>query len=139
MFFYLWRPGKTPGVDHELIWGSVGILALAMARFVPRQLMDLYVCPFRHFTGIPCLTCGMTRSFQHLVRLELGQAVALSPFGALFAVLTGLYVLYAIAVVAFPLPRVRVRVDNSFLRWTLRLGIPALLLANWVYMMIHGV
>ncbi len=29
------------------------------------------VCPIRHFTGVPCPTCGMTRAFMALARGDL--------------------------------------------------------------------
>ncbi|WP_322746039.1 DUF2752 domain-containing protein [Nostoc sp. LEGE 06077] len=35
----------------------------------------------RHFTGIPCPTCGMTRSFMAIGRGNLSQAVAENLFG----------------------------------------------------------
>lgn len=38
-------------------------------------------CPLRHWTGIPCPTCGMTRSFMAIVRGDLSQAVAEHLFG----------------------------------------------------------
>lgn len=39
------------------------------------------VCPIRHLTGIPCPTCGMTRSFMAIGRGDLNQAVAEHLFG----------------------------------------------------------
>jgi hypothetical protein len=32
------------------------------------------VCPIRHFTGVPCPTCGMTRAFMALARGDLSAA-----------------------------------------------------------------
>ncbi|MEP0796635.1 DUF2752 domain-containing protein [Trichocoleus sp. DQ-A3] len=44
------------------------------------------VCPIRHFTGIPCPTCGMTRSFMAIVRGDWSCALAEHLFGpVLFA------------------------------------------------------
>ncbi|BDI16684.1 hypothetical protein ANSO36C_24860 [Nostoc cf. commune SO-36] len=44
------------------------------------------VCPIRHLTGIPCPTCGMTRSFIAIAQGDLVQAVAENLFGpVLFA------------------------------------------------------
>jgi hypothetical protein len=47
-------------------------------------------CPLRALTGIPCPLCGMTTSVEHVVRLQLGEALAANPAGvaaALVAVL----------------------------------------------------
>ncbi len=46
------------------------------------------VCPLRHWTGIPCPTCGMTRSLMAVVRGDWDQAVIEHLFGpVLFIVL----------------------------------------------------
>ncbi|MBD0267652.1 MAG: DUF2752 domain-containing protein [Cyanobacteria bacterium Co-bin8] len=45
-------------------------------------------CPFRSLTGIPCPTCGMTRSFMAVARGDLVQALSYHLFGpALFLML----------------------------------------------------
>ncbi|MEJ1937304.1 DUF2752 domain-containing protein, partial [Nostoc sp. NIES-2111] len=39
------------------------------------------VCPIRHLTGIPCPTCGMTRSFMAIGRGNWSQALGEHLFG----------------------------------------------------------
>ncbi|MEH2065762.1 MAG: DUF2752 domain-containing protein [Nostoc sp.] len=41
------------------------------------------VCPIRYLTGIPCPTCGMTRSFMAIAQGDLVKAVAENLFGPL--------------------------------------------------------
>ncbi|MFN6563984.1 MAG: DUF2752 domain-containing protein [Nostoc sp. ChiSLP01] len=41
------------------------------------------VCPIRHLTGIPCPTCGMTRSFMAIAQGNFPQAVVENLFGPL--------------------------------------------------------
>ena len=140
MHFYFWQPGSDePGTDHELIWGGVGLFVLAVARLVPPGLTNWYKCPFHSMTGIPCLTCGMTRSFRHVVRLEFADAFSLCPLGAVLCLLTLAYLLYAVTLVLFRLPRPRVCLESSAARWTLRLGLPAIFLINWIYLFYHDV
>ncbi len=140
MRFYFWRPGQEgPGVDHEMIWGAVGLIVLAVARLVPPALTNWYKCPFHATTGIPCLTCGMTRSFRFVIHGQFAEAFNLNPLGSVLCILTMLYVLYALALVAFRLPRPRVRLESWTARWILRLGLPGTLLINWVYLYCHGV
>lgn len=43
----------------------------------------LLVCPLKHWTGIPCPTCGMTRSFMAIAQGNWSQAVAHHLFGPL--------------------------------------------------------
>jgi hypothetical protein len=49
--------------------------------------ISFLVCPVRHWTGIPCPTCGMTRSFIAIAKGDLTEAVTQHLFGPiLFAV-----------------------------------------------------
>jgi hypothetical protein len=135
-----WRPGSgEPGLDHELIWGSIGLLGLLIARLVPPVLTDWYHCPFHGATGIPCLTCGMTRAFRFTVHGRLAEAFSLNPLGTLFCLAVIAYVVYATVMVIGRLPRPRLTVESPAARWALRLGLPAAVLANWVYLYLHGV
>lgn len=38
-------------------------------------------CPFLHFTGIPCPSCGWTTSVSHSARLHFYEALITQPFG----------------------------------------------------------
>jgi hypothetical protein len=140
MKVFLQKSGsQTPGVDHELIWGAIGLMVLAAIRIVPPSLTNVYECPFHFMTGIPCLTCGMTRSFRHMVYGRLSEAFSLNPLGAFFCFFTILYVVYAFTVISLRLPRPRLQIDSSGGRLALRLALPVVLLMNWVYLYCHGV
>lgn len=41
------------------------------------------LCPFRRLTGLPCPTCGLTRSWIAALHGRLGESVALHPLGPL--------------------------------------------------------
>lgn len=45
--------------------------------------LPFWVCPVRHWTGIPCPSCGMTRSFVAIARGDWSQALAQHLFGPL--------------------------------------------------------
>ena len=140
MKLYFRQYGKeSPELDAELVWGGVGLFVLLVARLVPGPLIDWYKCPWHAHTGIPCLTCGMTRSYRHLVRLDFAEAFTISPLGAVLAILTVAFVLYALVVVLFRLPRPRLRVESRAARWAFRLGVPLAFLLNWFYLLYHGV
>lgn len=51
------------------------------------------VCPLRYWTGIPCPTCGMTRSFMAIARGDVSLAFTEHLFGPI------LFVLFLIAAV----------------------------------------
>jgi hypothetical protein len=57
-------------------------------------------CGFRLLTGLPCPSCGLTRSVSFSVRAELRDAVAMHPLGpavALAALLQGGFLLLSLA------------------------------------------
>jgi cytochrome b len=138
LFFRKYSSTET-GVDHELIWGTIGLIALVAARIVPPGLTDFYKCPFHSFTGIPCLTCGMTRSFRHIVHGRFFEAFSLNPLGAMFCIFTILFVVYAFTVIVFRMPRPRLHFESPARHLALRFGLPGILLLNWIYLCCHGV
>ena len=115
---------------------SVGLLGLA--RWYPFDAHPLVVCTFKRFTGIPCLTCGMTRSWVHLSHLRVEQAVEQSPLGALLCALAVLLPLLVAArhLMRLPWPVVEHRPVE---RWVLGALAVALVLANWWYTWRAGV
>jgi len=90
----------------------------------------LYFCPFFAATGIPCLFCGMTRSFLAMGSLDLGGAFSFHPLGpALFVSLVCL----AMALIVSLVMRRRIRISVSrALRRRLIAGGTLLLLSTWV-------
>ncbi len=72
--------------DRQQRWGA---LALVTAPLIGAPLYNLgwripgLVCPLRHWTGIPCPTCGMTRSLMAVVRGDWEQALIHHVFGPL--------------------------------------------------------
>jgi uncharacterized protein DUF2752 len=69
--------------DAGPVWGLVAggyaAGALAAGRFVPGLTAFLPVCPFRALTGLPCPTCGVTRSLLALAAGHPETALTYSP------------------------------------------------------------
>jgi len=55
------------------------------------------VCGFKHLTGLPCLTCGLTRSLCHAVRGDWSQSLAYHPAGPLVALTLLVWMLWSAA------------------------------------------
>jgi hypothetical protein len=55
------------------------------------------VCAFKHFTGRPCLTCGLTRALCHAVRGDWAQSLAYHPAGPLLALALFAWMLWSAA------------------------------------------
>ncbi|MDZ8239071.1 MAG: DUF2752 domain-containing protein [Nostoc sp. ChiQUE01a] len=67
-------------------WGLLGFSCtplLATYFYHQGYRVGFLVCPIRHLTGIPCPTCGMTRSFIAIAQGNLAQALAENLFGPL--------------------------------------------------------
>ena len=53
------------------------------------------ICAFRLVTGLPCMTCGMTRAFHAISLGQLGVALEYHPLGPVFYCLTVFYFVFA--------------------------------------------
>ncbi len=60
--------------------------------------LGLPACSWMSGFSIPCPTCGMTTSFSHAVKGELGQAFLAQPLGAILALLTAVVFLLGVYV-----------------------------------------
>lgn len=92
-------------------------------------------CWFKSATGLPCATCGGTRTFALLLDARLGDAFSLNPMVA------GLIVLTPAGLVAWwALSRRERHAGRAFAksRWPSRAAwtLIALLGANWVYVLV---
>lgn len=89
------------------VLGGVGIavasLAFALGPSFWQGLPDL--CAFQAMTGLPCPTCGITRSFAATAHGQLGLAFHYHAFGPFAFVATLLAAIWAFT--GRPYPRVR--------------------------------
>lgn len=84
------------------------LLALALAWALPEQGFAMPLCQFRVMTRLPCLTCGLTRSFAGMAHLDVVRAGFYHPAGVvLFPAAAALGAL-------FPAPR---RTREGLARW----------------------
>jgi hypothetical protein len=113
-----------------VIWVA-GVATWELAR--PASAADTPLCLFRRVTGVPCATCGSTRSVRAIARGEPLEAIALNP---LFAAL--LLAAVAWAVLRIGLGR-RVRLDLTARQrgwlWAL---LAAAFAANWVWVVVRA-
>jgi len=63
-------------------------LAILVLWLAPAGVLDRgpVICPFRRLTGLPCPTCGLTRSWRAALHGRLRESVALHPLGPLTVV-----------------------------------------------------
>jgi hypothetical protein len=123
-------------IDHELVWlgASLASLALAAAWFAvglpwPR-------CMFHELTGLPCVTCGMTRCGIEFFHGHFFAALKWNPL--VFALLCGViaFDLYALVALAPRRPRLRILFRQAEKKYA-RGVIVAVLALNWFYLLSH--
>jgi len=127
-------PNET---DHELLWltvslGSLGVAAGWFALGLPWPR-----CAFHDLTGLPCVTCGMTRSAIAFFQGHFLVALLWNPL--IFAFLCGVtaFDLYAFTVIATRAPRVRIVFHTQSKEKYARIIVIAALALNWLYLLSH--
>lgn len=140
---------------YGIIYSGIAIFLLAAILAVPKQFIfrsltpsaeihvlqqpiayNILTCTFKGITGLPCATCGGTRSAFYLSRLQLKQSLLMNPmvFAGFIGLLAwGIISLAGIAFckskpITFALP------DRRLLIILLVGG----LLANWAYLIFIG-
>ena len=128
------NPGET---DHELIWlaVSLGSLALAMAWFVVG--LPWPHCVFHDLTGLPCVTCGATRSAIQFFHGNFGASWQWNPLVCMLLCGVTAFDVYAFAVLATRAPRLRITCRQTENKYARGIVIGALVL-NWIYLLLHS-
>ena len=133
----LWRRRSAHESDHELIWLAVSVASIAGGAAWLALALPWPQCPFLAVTGLPCVTCGATRSAIAFLHGDFLSALRWNPLA--FVALCGLvaFNLYAALVLVGRMPRLRI-VD-----WTVteknvaRIVVISLLALNWIYLLAH--
>jgi hypothetical protein len=115
---------------------ACALAAIAIVAVLPLARLPISLCIFKAVTGLPCMTCGTTRAFARLARLDLAGALAMNPLVTL-ATLTLLP--WAAADLAL-LPRGRVlslELSPAAAR-AARIAAVAAVLANWAWLVAAG-
>ena len=134
-----WRRLDPLEVDHEALWllvGSASLCLLGVALATPG--IQLPRCAFKTITGLPCPTCGLTRTIIALSRGDVDRALFMNPLATIVCAAGLLYLLYSVAVLTLRLPRLRPTLSAIGAR-RVRIGAVALLATNWLWLIVHKV
>ena len=127
----------VPGeIDHELIWLSATAVSLGLAVSWFALGLSWPRCVFHDLTGLPCVTCGMTRSAIQFFHGHFFAALKWNPL--VFALLWGVvaFDLYALVTLAMRGPRLRIVFRQAERKYA-RGVIVAVLALNWFYLLSH--
>ena len=133
-----WRRLDPLEVDHEALWlvvGGASLCLLGVALATPG--IQLPRCGFKTITGLPCPTCGVTRTVIALSRGDLAHGLFMNPLAALACGAGLLYLIYAALVLALRLPRLRPTVTAIGAR-RLRIATVTAFAVNWIWLVATG-
>lgn len=120
-----------------MIWGVMAVLFLVTAGLFRDVLGLLPPCLFHEITGLPCLTCGATRSIVFLSSLDLTSSFLLNPLIPIFFV--GI-LLFSIAHLAgYIFGRKLIAELGPVEKRNLRIGVIVMIISNWTYLIIAGI
>lgn len=130
MFFKAQAPASF---DFETVWAVT--LAVGVVPFLAwwTGFLRLPPCNMQRLAGLPCPTCGTSRTVRLLLDGELAAAFFMSPAAFLGIGVMLLYSIYAVTVVAGRLPRLRLVAGGKPWKFVLIMG-GVLVLANWGYL-----
>ena len=128
-----WRRLRPGELDHELVWLLVTVTSAALAAAWFALHLPWPQCNFRALFGIPCVTCGSTRSAIALLHGDVGAAWNWNPLATLAMLAIGLFDLYALGVLAARAPRLRVDLRGS--KWPIVAVLLAVIAINWAFVL----
>jgi hypothetical protein len=77
--------------------GTIAVLLLGARLAVPSRPLPFEVCGFKHLTGLPCPTCGLTRALCFALHGDWAQSLAYHPAGPFLALALFAWMLWSAA------------------------------------------
>lgn len=123
-----------------LLSGYILLFAEAMTHSTGRvAIPDL--CFFKTFTGIPCPSCGSTRSVVSLIDGNFTEALRINPLGIVIAVImlvTPFWITYDLATGKSTLHGIYRRTETILRRPLVATPLILIIIINWVWNIFKG-
>ncbi len=127
------RPASREERQLAMLWSAAAISAVILRPLWIAIAPYLGSCTFRKITGIPCPSCGTTRTALALLDFEPGLALAINPLATVAAVIFviggGLALLWVL--LKGPTPTWGLRWSRG---WTV--AIVGVILFNWLHLIL---
>lgn len=123
---------STGQIEFGIIYGSMALLLLGTAKVLP-ILSIAPSCVFKGITGIPCPTCGTTRSVLYLSQGDIATALVMNPLMSLALMAAVAYFLYSVITLTFNLPRMSFILPDRE-KTAVRAAVIMLFLVQWAYL-----
>lgn len=122
--------GKHPLSIHA-VW-----LPIVLGLIVFSQLLPTGTCVFHRVTGVPCLTCGVSRAISSLLAGDIAGMLYFNPLIVLFSAGLVFFSLFKLLefILSFHL-NVRVGRKSALI---LRVFAVTMIAANWVFLIATG-
>ncbi len=134
---FSWKRLAPAEADHELLWLSVSAAGFVASALWFGLRLPWPGCAFHALTGLPCVTCGATRSTIQFLHGHFQAALLFNPlvFASLCAI--ALFDVYAFAVLVARAPRLRLADWKKTETKTVRTLAIVLLSLNWIYLLAY--
>lgn len=106
-----------------------------------KQNNSVEVCPIKHFTNIPCPSCGSTRSVILLIKGNLIEAFKTNPIGYIVAIIMLLSPFWITLDIAFKRKTFFVfykKIENCLKRPQYAIPLILLVIINWIWNITKG-
>jgi hypothetical protein len=94
------------------------------------------VCFIKHVTGIPCPSCGSTRSVLSLIHGNIAEALYWNPIGLiliLILIITPFWILFDIILSKESLLKAYIKAEQKIKNYKIAIPLIALVIINWIW------
>lgn len=130
---FVFQKRAPGGIEYGIIYGVIVLSALLSARLLPLRSV-LPACPFKALTGLPCPTCGATRSLLFFGEGKFIPALLMNPLIAVVLLAAVGFFFYSLTALLLRLPRVTVQMSEPEKQRTRSILI-LVFLSNWIYLL----